>query len=80
MIESSGTLIVNNVRPEDEGFYSCRAENLLGSVNTSAKLTVQCELCLLFNETSEFKDFYASRSFTIGKRGKSCTQEPRDIV
>ena len=53
VVESSGTLFVNNVRPEDEGFYSCRAENLLGSVNASAKLTVQCELCLLFNETYE---------------------------
>ena len=46
MAESSGTLIVNNVRPEDEGFYSCRGENLLGSVNATAKLTVQCEFCL----------------------------------
>ena len=53
VVESSGALIVNNVRPEDEGFYSCRAENLLGSVNTTAKLTVQCELCF-FNQTFEF--------------------------
>ena len=44
VVESSGALIVNDVRPEDEGFYSCRAENLLGSVNATAKLTVQCEL------------------------------------
>ena len=46
VVESSGALIVNNVRPEDEGFYNCRAENLLGSVNATAKLTVQCELCI----------------------------------
>ena len=46
VVESSGALIVNDVRPGDEGFYSCRAENLLGSVNATAKLTVQCEFCL----------------------------------
>ena len=46
VVESSGALIVNDVRPGDEGFYSCRADNLLGSVNATAKLTVQCEFCL----------------------------------
>ena len=46
MVESSGALIVNDVRPGDEGFYSCGADNLLGSVNATAKLTVQCEFCL----------------------------------
>ena len=46
VVESSGSLIVNDVRAGDEGFYSCRAENLLGSVNATAKLTVQCEFCL----------------------------------
>ena len=44
--ESSGALIVKNVKPEDDGVYSCRAENLLGSVNASAKLTVQCEFSI----------------------------------
>jgi len=39
--ESSGALIVKDVRPGDDGVYSCRAENLLGSVNATAKLTVQ---------------------------------------
>ncbi|KAL9975095.1 hypothetical protein ACROYT_G012211 [Oculina patagonica] len=34
-------MIVKDVRPEDEGVYSCKAENLLGRVNASAKLTVQ---------------------------------------
>ena len=42
-VESSGALILKNVRPEDEGVYSCEAKNLLGSVNASAKLTVQCK-------------------------------------
>ena len=52
MVESgSGALIVNNVRPEDEGFYNCRAENLLGRVNASAKLTVQCELWILLSKS-----------------------------
>ena len=44
MVESSGTLIVKDVGPEDDGVYSCRAENLLGQVNASAKVTVQCKL------------------------------------
>ena len=44
MVESSGALILKDIRPGDEGVYSCRAENLLGKVNASAKLTVQCKL------------------------------------
>ena len=44
VVESSGNLSLKDVRPEDEGVYSCRAENLLGDVNASAKLTVQCKL------------------------------------
>ena len=46
VVESSGALIVKNVKSEDDGVYICRAENLLGSVSASAKLTVQCEFCL----------------------------------
>ena len=45
VVESSGALIVKNVKLEDDGVYNCRAENLLGSVNASVKLTVQCEFC-----------------------------------
>ena len=45
VVESSGALIVKAVRPGDDGVFSCRAENLLGSVNATAKLTVQCKLC-----------------------------------
>ncbi|XP_078367560.1 roundabout homolog 3-like [Oculina patagonica] len=41
VVMSSGALIVTDVRPGDDGVYSCRAENLLGQVNASAKLTVQ---------------------------------------
>ena len=44
VVESSGALTVEDVRPGDDGVYSCRAENLLGSVNATAKLTVQCKL------------------------------------
>ena len=43
VVESRGSLIVKDVRPGDDGVYSCRAENLLGQVNASAKLTVQCK-------------------------------------
>ena len=43
VVKSSGALIVEDVRPGDDGVYSCRAENLLGSVNATAKLTVQCK-------------------------------------
>ena len=42
VVESSGALILKYVRPGDEGVYSCKAKNLLGSVDASAKLTVQC--------------------------------------
>ena len=54
VVESSGALIVKNVKSEDDGVYSCRAENLLGSVSASAKLTVQCELCKFCRETAYF--------------------------
>ena len=39
---SSTAMIVKDVRPEDDGVYRCRAENLLGSINVTAKLLVQC--------------------------------------
>ena len=38
VVESSGALILKDVRPGDEGDYGCRAENLLGSVNATTKL------------------------------------------
>ncbi|KAL9975100.1 hypothetical protein ACROYT_G012216 [Oculina patagonica] len=41
VVESSGALIVKDVRPGDDGVYTCKAENILGQVNASAKLTVQ---------------------------------------
>ena len=44
VVQSSGALIVKDVRPDDEGVYSCTAKNLLGSVNASANLIVQCKL------------------------------------
>jgi len=48
-VESSGALVVKDVRPGDDGVYSCRAENLLGSINATAKLTVQCKLLCVFS-------------------------------
>ena len=44
VVKSGGALIVKDVRPEDDGVYNCKAENILGQVNASAKLTVQCKL------------------------------------
>ena len=61
VIEPSGALIVKDVRPGDDGVYSCRAENLLGSVNATAKLTVQCKLISLL--LSRFSHFCQSRFF-----------------
>ena len=43
VVEASGALILKYVRPGDEGVYSCKAKNILGSVDASAKLTVQCK-------------------------------------
>ena len=40
---TSSALIVKDIRSEDDGVYRCRAENLLGSINATAKLTVQCK-------------------------------------
>ena len=48
--ESSGALILQDVRPGDEGQYTCKAENLLGSINATAKLTVQCKFLLFLQE------------------------------
>ena len=43
-VTSSGALILRDVAWHgDEGVYSCEAKNLLGSVNASATLTVQCK-------------------------------------
>ena len=36
VVESSGALILQDVRPEDEGQYTCNAENLLGNINATA--------------------------------------------
>ena len=55
VVGSSGSLIVKNVRPGDDGVYSCRAENLLGHVNASAKLTVQCKLRVFRMKTGYWK-------------------------
>ena len=44
VVEPSGTMTLNDVRPEDAGIYSCSADSLLGSANASAKIVVQCKL------------------------------------
>lgn len=35
------TLTINEVFPEDEGEYICQANNSIGTVTTSCKLTVK---------------------------------------
>ena len=59
VVESSGALIVKDVRPGDDGVYDCRAENLLGSVNATAKLIVQCKLLCVFSGFSVPRSDYA---------------------
>ena len=49
VVESSGALILQDVQPGDEGQYTCKAQNLLGNINATAKLTVQCKF-LLFRQ------------------------------
>ena len=65
VVESSGTLIVKNVRPGDDGVYSCRAKNLLESVNATAKLTVQCKLLCVFSSSyvTQFHSDFASTKY-----------------
>ena len=65
-VESSGALILKDVRPEDEGVYSCEAKNLLGSVNASSKLTVQCKLIWSFLINPQLPA--ESRNFKSSKR------------
>ena len=57
VVESSGTLILQDVRPGDEGQYTCKAENLLGTINARARLTVQCKLHFILQD---FKKFFLS--------------------
>ena len=44
---TSSALTVKDIRSEDHGVYRCRAENLLGSINATAKLIVQCKIDFL---------------------------------
>ena len=44
---TSSALTVKDIRSEDDGVYRCRAENLLGSINATAKLIVQCKIDFL---------------------------------
>lgn len=36
-------LKINEIFPEDEGEYACRATNSLGTAETKCKLTVKCK-------------------------------------
>ena len=57
VVESSGALILQDIRPEDEGLYTCKAENLMGTISASARLTVQCKLHFILQD---FKTFFLS--------------------
>ena len=57
VVESSGALILQDIRPEDEGQYTCKAENVMGTINASARLTVQCKLHFILQD---FKTFFLS--------------------
>ena len=57
VVESSGALILQDIRPEDEGLYPCKAENLMGTISASARLTVQCKLHFILQD---FKTFFLS--------------------
>ncbi len=73
VIESSGALIVKNVKPGDDGVYSCRAENLMGNVSASAKLTVQCECCYyVYKEKTNLRSRYNGfiKKYTLNNRTK----------
>jgi hypothetical protein len=48
------SLRVEDVILEDEGEYSCEADNAVGTVTASATLTVHCELTLLFRATEQY--------------------------
>ena len=43
VVEPSSALIIRKVTKEDAGIYTCSAQNLLGSVNASVQLNVQCK-------------------------------------
>ena len=57
VVDSSGALILQDIRPEDEGQYTCKAENLMGTINASARLTVQCKLHFILQD---FKTLFLS--------------------
>lgn len=59
--ESSQVLRIHHVAPEDQGVYSCQAENPVGSVAANITLNVHCKLfygsygtfllyCILYSE------------------------------
>lgn len=49
------SLRLENVTPEDEGEYSCEADNAVGTVTASATLTVYCKYIDLWNSSALIK-------------------------
>jgi hypothetical protein len=46
----TATLSINEVYPEDEGLYKCKATNSLGTAETTCRLTVQSKSITLMFE------------------------------
>ena len=44
----TSSLIITNASRSDTDMYTCTAMNILGKVNESLQLTVQCKLYILF--------------------------------
>ena len=58
VLEPGSALIIKNVKPGDAGIYSCSAQNLLGSINASGQLNVQCECVESVVHHAKAKIFY----------------------
>ena len=73
VMESIGALIVKDVKAGDDGVYTCKAQSLLGQVNASVKLTVQCKLytsnsrLMLINRSFRRGTDHSNNSTTIAK-------------
>ncbi|XP_015778168.1 PREDICTED: hemicentin-2-like [Acropora digitifera] len=70
VVEPSGALIVRDVKPGDDGVYSCKAENLLGSVNASVRLTVQFGPKIFMSSTRLLAEEQQNISITCNATGQ----------
>ena len=59
IVQSGNALMIKNVTSQDGGMYTCKAENILGVMTSSATLTVQGELKDASSEQSWGIDIYS---------------------